>query len=462
MNWNSIPNFDDENSRIKERTHNISGAKIIEVLYGARDSSGNPTSPENKDDGHGHWIALEIDGTYQMLSWRLPRHEGGRQEYGKNRRDNVLADMEKDIEDKKNLCEKAEALDADKDFKQGSQEMAALMEVWKGLFNWNTPKEKELWTRFRSAQDKFYIGRDNQREKNASAKRAIIVEANSIAHSDKWKQTGDALEALFRKWKAIASAGKDEDERLWNEFNRARQTFYDRRKKHYDKLSEQRDNNRRQKNELIQEARNKAQYSEQWKQTGDELHALMDRWKAVGSAGREHDDKLWEEFNSIRQDFFNRRKHYYKEQDQKYLRNAEAKGGIVTEATNIANTRDYSKAHTERMKMLDKEWKAIGSAGRDQEQRLWQIFQAAKDSFWPAKRADAERKKQEFHDKLNDAIIRKRSQIANLQNQISDLRVKMSSMRNQEYINNMYQWIDEKESKIRELEYSISDMQSKL
>ena len=38
----------------------------------------------------------------------------------------------------------------------------------------------------------------------------------------------------------------------------------------------------------------------------------------------------------------------------------------------------------------------------------------------------------------------------------------MSNMRNQEYINNMYRWIDEKNSKIRELEMAIQDMESKL
>jgi len=38
----------------------------------------------------------------------------------------------------------------------------------------------------------------------------------------------------------------------------------------------------------------------------------------------------------------------------------------------------------------------------------------------------------------------------------------MSNMRNQEYINNMNRWIDEKNAKIRELEIAIQDMESKL
>lgn len=53
-------------------------------------------------------------------------------------------------------------------------------------------------------------------------------------------------------------------------------------------------------------------------------------------------------------------------------------------------------------------------------------------------------------------------QISNLQQQISDLHYKMIGMRNQEYINNMCRWIDEKEAKIRELEIVIRDIESKL
>lgn len=64
--------------------------------------------------------------------------------------------------------------------------------------------------------------------------------------------------------------------------------------------------------------------------------------------------------------------------------------------------------------------------------------------------------------KMQDAIGRKRAQIYNLEGQISNLRMKMMGMKNQEYINNMYGWISEKEAKIRELEMAIRDMESKL
>lgn len=124
------------------------------------------------------------------------------------------------------------------------------------------------------------------------------------------------------------------------------------------------------------------------------------------------------------------------------------KSRIVQEASSIASRYDYSVQSTERMKELDREWKNIGFTGRSNEEQLWRLFQEAKDSFWSGKRSYSEQRQQEWRRKLYDAIGRKREQISNLERQISDSRYKMSGMRNQEYIDNMYRWIDEKEARI--------------
>jgi putative ATPase involved in DNA repair len=395
MGWTSIPNFGDKYAKVRERTHS-SGAKLIEVLYGARDNKGRPTSPESNSDGHGHWLAIEIDGIYQMLSWRHPIHEGGLQEYGRGRRSNALSDLESDIIAKEKICSQAESLSLSSEWKTAAPKFKQLSNEWKKVYNWGTPKEKQLWEHFQAAKKRFYERRENNRSK------------------------------------------------------------------YFSDLNKQRVKNRQMKQALISEARSVSQFSTDWKQTGDKLHELMERWKEVGSVDKEYNDSLWNEFNGIRQDFFNRRRIYYEERDRLFQENSRRKGQIVQEAANIASRSDYSVQTTERMKELDREWRNIGSAGKINEHQLWSLFQSAKDSFWSSKRSYNERNQQEWRRKLYDAINRKREQISNLEQQISDLQYKMSSMRNQEYINNMYRWIDEKKAKIRELEIAIQDMESKL
>lgn len=461
MAWSSIPNFGDQYARIRERTH-PSGARVIEVLYGGEDAFGRPIAPERDEDGHGHWIALEIDGYYQMLSWRHPASEGGQQEYGTNRKDNALADLEADISAKESICSQAEALVYFQDWKNTAAKYQNLFEEWKKIYHWGTPKEKQLWERFQAAQKSFYQRRDSDRAKNKAAKQSIVSEAKGLESSSEWKNTGQKFKELFEKWKNIGPAGKMDDDYLWSEFNSARQTFYDRRSKHFEEMDGQRSKNRQAKQALIAEAESIARHSTRWKETGDRLRGLMDRWKTLGSAGRDYDDKLWNEFGGLRQDFFERRRLYYEEQDRILQANAAQKSRIVQEALGISGRCDYSSQCAERMKELDQEWKSVGFAGREQEDQLWALFQEAKDSFWTGRRSYSEQRQREWRQKLYDAIGRKREQISNLERQISDLQDKMSGMRNQEYISNMCRWIDEKEAKIRELEISIQDMESKL
>ena len=63
--WTQVPNFDDENAKVRTKEHRASGAEITEVVYGAVDPEGNPTVPEkfyadDYDDGHGIWTGIKL------------------------------------------------------------------------------------------------------------------------------------------------------------------------------------------------------------------------------------------------------------------------------------------------------------------------------------------------------------------------------------------------------------------
>lgn len=462
MSWSSIPNFGDPYAKINERTHTDSGARIIEVLYGARDASGRPTAPTGRADGHGHWVALEIDGVYQMLTWRHPAYENKGEEYGTDRSHHALADLERDIRKKETLCSRAEALSRSADFAHTPAEFARLTEEWKSIFYWRTPREKELWNRFRKAKDDFFSARDRERERNKAKKLAIISEAKALSYSTDWKAAGESFRQLFDRWKAVGPVSKVDSDALWSEFKAARQVFFDRRSKYFEQRDADRQNNRQKKQQLIAEARSISEYSTDWKSTGDALNGLMQRWKAVGSAGRDEDERLWSEFKGIRDLFYSRRRTHYQQLDSTFQRNAQLKAMLVQTADAIARSGDYSPSQAERMKSLSAEWKSIGYAGRNEDERLWSLFRNAQDSFWISKRQDHDRRQREWRMKTEAAIDRKRTQIANLESQIANLRDKMYTVHNPEYLSNMSTWISEKEAAIRELEYAINDMQRRL
>jgi hypothetical protein len=395
MSWDSIPNFGDPCAKIQERTKY--GFKIIEVLYGALDAYGKPTSPV-RGDGHGHWIAVELDGTYQMLSHRHPISEGGGEDYGKIRGLTALGDLENAIRDREGICQEAERLQYSTDFRRDSSKMMELTSKWKQIYWWGVPTEQRLSERFSAAKNRFYENRKYYRDQNAQKKRVLIQKASELASSFSAENASDCMKELMEQWKQIPSAGKEVDDQLWNEFQRERQTFYDRRKK-----------------------------------------AAQER-------------------------------------EEQFQRNAIAKEQIVQEAQSIVRGGNYSKETAERMKALNARWKKIGFAGREKNDLLWGEFKSAEDDFWARKRSEDQRKHQEWEErqrersqkqaeyqqKLREAIQRRQTKIANLYEQNSRLRDRAYSTRSSEKREQIGQWMLENESKIRQLQLEISDMESRL
>lgn len=196
MAWTTIPNFGDEKARINERPHE-SGAKIIEVLYGSKDAYGNSIEPKPHDGQHGHWIALEIDSVYQMLSHRYPTSEGGRKEYGKGRKENALQDLENDLRKRDALCQQATGLSFQVSSAENSKEMAKIQNEWKNIYRWHIPKEKELEQNFHAALDRYYTARDTARQQNENQKHALIQRASALCASTDYKLAGEQMKQLM-------------------------------------------------------------------------------------------------------------------------------------------------------------------------------------------------------------------------------------------------------------------------
>ena len=96
------------------------------------------------------------------------------------------------------------------------------------------------------------------------------------------------------------------------------------------------------KKELIEEAKTLVD-SEDFAKTSAKFRELMDKWKAVGSAGKQHENKLWDEFNEVRQKFYDRRNAYYEELHGKQDENYNAKKTLSDQAKEIADKKEYTR-----------------------------------------------------------------------------------------------------------------------
>lgn len=469
MSYNGIPNFNDPLAKIQERIHPQSGARVIDVLYGAQNPDGTPKSPV-LGDGHGHFSAIEIDGMYQMIMWRHPDSEGGQQEYGQygehgeieaSRTRHPLSDLEFEIKEKKRLLYEARTAMKQKYYDTASVDK--ILEQFTTVFDMNTPVEQDLKRQYeelaeRNNRSKKYF---QDQEQNAEQKRRLISQAQELQSSEDWKETSTRMKDLMDQWKKIGNAGLENDS-LWAEFQDARQLFYDRQNRYFDELHKQQEQRKTQKQGIISEARAAADHATDWGRTHEQLEQMLSRWKEVGSCGKDEDDRLWAEFQNIRNDFYDRRKEARQKRESEFLLRRQAKSALVSEAQAYAKGSDYSAQASDKMRDLSKEWKEIGFCGKDYDDQLWTEFRAAQDAYWQGKKAAAEDKHREWVAKTREAIERRRNRIRNIQQNIANLTERLNNTRNPDKQNQISEWISENEEQIRELEDEIYRMESEI
>ena len=107
------------------------------------------------------------------------------------------------------------------------------------------------------------------------------------------------------------------------------------------------------------------------------------------------------------------------------------------------------------MKNLDKEWKAAGNAGREDNDKLWDAFKAVKEVFWNAKH--------------EDSLNRFREIIERKQNSIKTIRAEVERLGEQEFetedytkIRGIQTRIEEKKQTIEKLQEEIKDLEAKI
>ena len=294
------------------------------------------------------------------------------------------------------------------------------------------------------------------------AKESLIERAKELADSTDWRKTSDAQRALMEEWRAAGYAGKEYQDKLWDEFRAARDVFFTRRDEHYAELREQQGKVVEAKRQIIEEAKALVEDIQNWRRTADAMDELMNRWKTAGNAGRDNEHVLWEEFNGIRKDFRNRRKADLAARRAKERQNAETKRAIVDEAAAIAEAAEYSRENSDRMRELNEAYKAAGYAGKPANDTLWTEFRKAQSAYWDGNSAFREQRKRERSERLSEVVERKTDQMEHIKSQNETLTTRLGSTLNPEKIAQIKQWIEENEQRIDGLQDDITDIKKKI
>ena len=164
-------------------------------------------------------------------------------------------DMDEDIKKKEALVAEAESIQEFDNAQEANRHINQLRKKWRQVHYWESEYEEDLKNRFEAALDVFYAKYREAEKESEAAKRELIEKAKALVKSENLKQATKEQQDLLEEWKKIASAGKDLDDALWNEFQTARQAFYDRKQEAWETMHENFEKAKEVKKDLIQKAK---------------------------------------------------------------------------------------------------------------------------------------------------------------------------------------------------------------
>ncbi len=114
------------------------------------------------------------------------------------------------------------------------------------------------------------------------------------------------------------------------------------------------------------------------------------------------------------------------------------------------------------MKSLSNEWKKIGFAGRERDDRVWADFRAANDVYFDGLKKMSEQRQLDWKTRMLDARNKKVELINNQKRQIERLQNDMFGLVSEATMADIQNEIDDKEDFIDELEQQIADIDARL
>jgi hypothetical protein len=136
-----------------------------------------------------------------------------------------------------------------------------------------------------------------------------------------------------------------------------------------------------------------------WKVTTARLKELLDDWKKAPRLDKKVDAALWKRFSSSRNKFDKRRRVHFSNLDSEQKKVASTKEVIVKEAESLANSREWLNTAKKYKELMD-QWKASGRGKKSTDTALWNRFKAAQDTFFKAKNADMDKRKNSMVENL--------------------------------------------------------------
>ena len=298
-------------------------------------------------------------------------------------------DRKKNLEAKLELCQRVEKLANVEKIGEAVRELNELHEDYKHIGPVAREEKDAVWERFKKASDAVYARKDafiaslhQELTKNLEVKEQIITEVTTFTtfQSDRikeWNQKTTEIIALQKKWEGVGAVprarSKDINKRFWAAFK----TFFSIKGLFFKKLDETRNQNLELKKGLVQQAE-LLKSSQDWDKTANELKSLQSKWKEIGPVPEKQREKIFNQFKTACDFFFEQRRIKFEEADKQEADNLLKKETICMELEKMITEKTGTLGQ---LRELQRSFQAIGFVPRHAVSSIKSRFSVAMDKF---------------------------------------------------------------------------------
>ena len=256
-------------------------------------------------------------------------------------------------------------------------------EEWEGLKN-------EYWTRVKAVYQKitdFYEGKREEQKQNIERKQELLEQVKvfvatigGVNDAKSWETATEKLLNIQNEWKTIGQGPRKENEELWTALRSECDVFFAAKKAFYQVIKDKFEVVAKQKSALIEQV-NALKDSTDWKTTSEKIIRLQQSWKNLGSAGQKNEQKLWKDFRSACDGFFENKKQFFAKEDEENTVNLEAKKVLITEIESYVVGDDKQQVISD-LKEFSNRFNAIGKVPFKEKDTVYHAFKNGLDTHY--------------------------------------------------------------------------------
>ena len=266
-------------------------------------------------------------------------------------------------------------------------------EEWENLKN-------VYWTAVKAVYQKitaFYDSKREEQKQNLERKQHLLVEAKSAVNAadnntetKDWEAATQVMLKLQEDWKTVGIGPRKENEELWTAFRAECDSFFAKKKAFYQVIKDKFDKVAHQKEQIVNQAL-ALKDSTDWKGTTEKIIRLQNDWKKLGSAGQRNEQKLWKDFRSACDAFFDNKKAHFEKEDLENTANLDAKKALITEIEGYVVSEDKQQVLSD-LKVFATRFNEIGKVPFKEKDTVYNAFKSAIDTHYKAIKLEGEEK----------------------------------------------------------------------